>query len=103
MHDARATRPLFLLLMMNLKNTKELHDFLTTFFSTHEPETDESSVQAFILAATPEKRDQVITQIKDYLLNSESILQDLEMEVNRWFSEATEAQEWLKKNRRSWV
>jgi len=74
----------------------ELQSFLSTYFSGADPENDEQTTQSFISASPAEKQNLVIVQAKDFM-GSDSIVEVLGMEANRWFGDAEEAREWLGK------
>ena len=82
--------------IMTLKKFPELQSFLTTYFSGADPEADEQTTQSFISASSPEKQGQVIAQAKDFM-GTNSIVEELGMEANRWFGDVEEAREWMDK------
>ena len=82
---------------MSLKNSKELHSFLTTYFTEADSESDEKTTQAFLTAASTEKQAQVLAEAQAWMESSKSMVEELGMEANRWFGDETEAQEWLSK------
>ena len=81
---------------MSLTKMPELQSFLSTYFSGTDPENDEQSTQSFVSASTPEKQNLVMVQAKEFMA-SDSIVEVLGMEANRWFGDAEEAREWLGK------
>jgi protein PhnA len=82
---------------MSLKNSPELQSFLSIYFSSAEPENDEHTTKSFLSASSPEKQNQVIIQSKKLMEKSDAIVEVLGMEANRWFADASEAQEWMGK------
>lgn len=81
---------------MSLKNTPELHAFLSTYFPDADPEGDEQATRAFIAASSPERLHQVSNQAKLQLASQDLSLEELGTEANRWFGDVEEAREWLR-------
>lgn len=80
---------------MQLKRTPELLTFLSTYFSDSDSDSDEQTTRAFQNASPPERRDQVITQIRLLLSEEELPLDEFGSEANRWFADSDEARAWL--------
>ena len=83
-------------IIMSLSKSPELQSFLSTYFSGADPESDEQTTQSFISASTPEKQNSVIAQANVFM-GSDSLVEILGMEANRWFGDSDEAKEWLGK------
>jgi protein PhnA len=81
---------------MKLKQTPELYSFLSTYFPDADPDADEQAVGAFIKAASSERQQQVVTQLKFLLLDMKFPMEELGTEVNRWFADIEEAHTWLR-------
>jgi protein PhnA len=81
--------------IMKLKQTPELHAFLSTYISDADPDTDEQAVRAFISARPAERQQQVIAQAKALLADTELPLEEFGTEANRWFGDVEEARAWL--------
>ena len=82
---------------MKLKNTPELHAFLSTYFLDADPEMDEQVTQTFVSSAPTERQQQVIAQAKRLLADPELPIDELGSEANRWFGDIDEARTWLQK------
>lgn len=82
---------------MNLKNSPELSQFLSTYILDADPEGDEQATQSFVDAAPPQRRQQVLSQAKLLCNASELPLEELGTISNRWFGDAEEARSWLQK------
>ncbi len=81
--------------IMSLNQSPELQSFLSTYFSGSDAESDTQSTESFMKASSIEKQNQVIAQAKDFIEKSNTIVEDLGMEANRWFGDAEEAKLWL--------
>jgi protein PhnA len=82
---------------MKLKQTPELHVFLSTYFPDIDTEADVEAALAFATASPAERQQQVIRQLKTVLQDSTFPIEELGSEANRWFGDLTEAQEWFRK------
>lgn len=82
---------------MKLKQTPELHAFLSTYFPDADADADEEAALAFATASPPERQQQVIRQLKTVLADSHFPIEELGSEANRWFGDLSEAQEWFRK------
>lgn len=80
---------------MSLKHTPELHSFLSTYFPDSDPDADEQSARAFLSAAPPTRRQQVITQLRLLMDQDDLSIEELGTEANRWFGDTDEARAWL--------
>lgn len=80
---------------MSLKNTPELHSFLSTYFPEADPEADAVTVQSFIAATSPDRQQLVIAQAKQFLETSDLSVEEIGIEANRWFGDAEEAKAWI--------
>jgi protein PhnA len=81
---------------MKLKQTPDLHAFLSTYFSDVDPEADEQAILAFIAAASRERQQQVIAQAKLLLADHEFPIEEFGIEANRWFGDPNEGRTWLR-------
>jgi len=82
---------------MSLKNYPELQSFLSTYFSGGAPEMDELVIKTFLSVSSPELQNRIIIQAKDFIEKSESIVEIIGMEANRWFEDNGEAINWIEK------
>lgn len=82
--------------IMNLKSTRELHAFLSTYFPDADLEADEETTRAYAAASSQENQDQVIAQAKLVIAAPEFPLEEIGTEANRWFGDAEEGRTWLK-------
>ena len=83
------------LIIMKLKNTPDLYSFLSTYFPDSDPEADGDATKTFIAASSAEKQQQILSQIRLLLTESELPLDEFGSEANRWFGDTSEAQAWL--------
>ncbi len=74
----------------------ELRQFLSTYFSDSEPDQDEENVRVFIQKTNKTTQEQVVIQLQSFMSGPDLSLMELGTETNRWFSDLTEAQTWLK-------
>ncbi len=81
---------------MSLRQYRELHQFLSTYFSESEAENDLQTVQKFIDSTSAPRQQEVLHQAKLYSAEPDLSLEDLGTETNRWFGEVSEAHEWLR-------
>lgn len=80
---------------MKLKQTPELHAFLSTYLADADPEADSEAVVAFVNTSSPDRLQQVIAQVKALLSDPEIPVEEFGSEANRWFSDVQEASVWL--------
>lgn len=80
---------------MSLKNTRELHSFLSTYFSEADPEADGETIQAFIAASSPDLQRIVTAQAKQLIEGADLSIEEIGIETNRWFGDSDEAKAWL--------
>src|SRR4051812_9769667 len=79
---------------MSLTKFPELKKFLSNYIATSEPENEGEAIRSFATSAGPEQQTQVALQAKE-LMGSNTLVEDLGMEANRWFSDVAEAKEWI--------
>src|SRR5438552_2270998 len=81
---------------MTLKNSRELHAFLSTYFPHADPDSDTETTRSFVGSSPLEKQQQVIAQAKTLAESSDLSLEELGTEANRWFGDPDEARAWLR-------
>lgn len=81
---------------MSLKNSPELHSFLSIFFDA-DPDADEETVRSFLATVQHERRNKIIDQMRLQLNNLQLTVEELGTETNRWMSESEEIRSWLQK------
>lgn len=82
---------------MKLKSLPELQAFLSTGFPDTDMDTDDQTARAFAERAGADKKAQVISQAKRMIEADEFPLEEIGTEANRWFGDADEGREWLRK------
>jgi hypothetical protein len=80
---------------MKLSQTPELLRFFSTYFSDSEPEQDLETVKNFMKGAQASSHEQLTLQLQNQLNDLELPLDELGSEANRWFSDDSEARQWL--------
>jgi len=80
---------------MKLPQFRELHSFLTTYFSDSDSEADEPTTRGYMRTASGENQELVIAQAKRLLSDEEFPLDEIGSEANRWFGDADEGRTWL--------
>ncbi len=80
---------------MNLKQTPELHSFLSTYIADAEMDADEQATQAFIVASNSDRLQKVLAQAQLLMSAKEFPVEELGSEANRWFGDADEARAWF--------
>ena len=80
---------------MKLKNTPELHHFLTTYFPDADLEADEQTTRTYTTSTPLDRQLKVLNQAKQLIADSDFPVDEIGSEANRWFSDAKEACAWL--------
>jgi protein PhnA len=81
---------------MKLKQTPELHTFLSVYFSDIDTDADQEAIQQFLATSSEDQSRKVILQLQNVLNDIDFPIEELGSEANRWFGSLEEAQSWLK-------
>ena len=79
---------------MTIATSPDLSHFFSTYFSEADAEQDSKTVESFLVASSAVAQARVSEQAQK-LVQSETLVEDLGMTANRWFSSNEEAQDWL--------
>jgi protein PhnA len=82
---------------MKLNKTPDLHTFLSTYIADADQEADEQATRAFSASAPADRLALVVSQAKTLIADPEFPVEELGSEANRWFGEADEGRDWLRK------
>jgi len=82
---------------MKLHQLRELASFFSTYFADTDADADEQTTRAFMTTASPGSQQQVLSQAKILLAEKEFPIEEIGTEANRWFGDADEGREWIRK------
>lgn len=80
---------------MSLKNTPELHAFLSSYFSEADADADAETVAKFTAATNTVQQRKVVAQANGLIESGDLSVEDFGIETNRWFGDSEEAAAWL--------